>query len=321
MFNDESPAARPVAVLPLRRAKRPARAASTGSAAHRGDAWLAWILIAPAALGFVVFAAYPTLRGICLSFTNYQVLSPPVWSGLANYRELIADPVFWHSLLVTIYFVALAGSVTIAVALVTSVVLHRLNTATWVRGIVILPFLISNVVAGIVWRWMLDSQLGIVNIALKAVTGHTILFFTSSEWAIPSLAAVTIWKGLGYTSLLLFAGLQTIPEPVYEAARLDGASEVRMFFRITIPLLRPVLAMVIILTVINEFQIFDLVQVTTKGGPGNASRVLQSYIYQQGFGQFDFGYACAVSIALFILMIAITATQMRLMRISDSDTN
>ncbi len=291
------------------------------SAAHRRDGILAWVLILPAVLGFVVFSAYPTLRGIYLSFTDYEVLSPPVWEGIANYQKLLADPVFWNSLVVTLYFVALAGGATIALSLVTSVILHRLNTSTLVRGFIILPFLISNIVAGIVWSWMLDSQLGIVNIVLKAVTGHTVLFFTSSGWAIPSLAAVTTWKGLGYTSLLIFAGLQTIPAPVYEAARLDGAGEVSIFFRVTIPLLRPVLAMVVILTLINEFQIFDLVQVTTHGGPANASQVLQSYIYSQGFGQFNFGYACAISVALFVIMIFITFAQMRLMRVSDSDTN
>jgi multiple sugar transport system permease protein len=277
MFNAESRLARP----PVARASRRRTAIrggfnrSTGalSAAHRKDAPLAWILVAPALIGFAVFAAYPALRGIYLSFTDYQVLTAPVFNGIKNYQELVGDGVFWNSVLVTIYFVALAGSVTIALSLITSVILHRLGTSTLVRGLVIMPFLISNIVAGIVWSWMLDSQLGIVNIILKTLTGHTILFFTSSGWAIPSLAAVTIWKGLGYTSLLLFAGLQTIPHPVYEAARLDGAGEISMFFRITIPLLRPVLAMVIILTVINEFQIFDLVQVTTKGGPENSSNV------------------------------------------------
>jgi ABC-type sugar transport system permease subunit len=322
MFNAESPVS---SVAAMRATRRSGRRTSTGpgsrSAAHRRDGRLAWILIAPALLGFVVFVAYPTLRGIYLSFTDYEVLSPPVWTGIKNFQTLMADPVFWNSVLVTIYFVALAGSLTIIFSLVTSVILHRLGTSTFVRGMIILPFLISNIVAGIVWSWMLDSQLGIVNIALKAITGHTILFFTSTQWAVPSLAAVTIWKGLGYTSLLLFAGLQTIPQPVYEAAKLDGAGEIQTFFRITIPLLRPVLAMVIILTVINEFQIFDLVQVTTKGGPANASQVLQSYIYSEGFGQFNFGYACTISIALFVMMIAITFSQMRLMRVSETDTN
>lgn len=322
MFNAESPASSVAAVRASRRAgRRAATAINDRSAAHRHDSRLAWILIAPAVLGFAIFVAYPTIHGIYLSFTDYEVLSPPVWTGIQNFQTLLADPVFWNSVLVTIYFVGLAGSLTIIFSLVTSVILHRLGTSTFVRGMIILPFLISNIVAGIVWSWMLDSQLGIVNIALKAVTGHTILFFTSTQWAVPSLAAVTIWKGLGYTSLLLFAGLQTIPQPVYEAAKLDGAGEIQTFFRITIPLLRPVLAMVIILTVINEFQIFDLVQVTTKGGPANASQVLQSYIYSEGFGQFNFGYACTISIALFVMMIAITFSQMRLMRVSETDTN
>lgn len=272
-------------------------------------------------LGFAVFAAYPTLRGIYLSFTDFRVLSDPVWTGLDNYKRLLGDDVFWHSVGVTLYFVALAVIGCVVLSLVTAVILHRLTSSTVVRGLIILPFLISNIVAGVVWTWMLDSQLGIVNVVLKAITGQSVQFFTDPAWAVPSLAAVTIWKGLGYTTILIFAGLQTIPEPVYEAARLDGASEVQMFRRITVPLLRPVLAMVVILTVVNSFQVFDIVQVTTRGGPENATNVLQLYIYSKAFGQFDFGYASAISIALFAMLILITFAQMRLMRINETDTD
>jgi multiple sugar transport system permease protein len=278
-------------------------------------------LIAPAVIGFALFFAYPTIRGVYLSFTRYRVLSPPQWTGLDNYAELAQDSVFWRSLGVTLLFVALAATATIALALVTAVILHRLGTSTLTRGLVLIPFLISNVVAGIVFKWLLDPQLGIVNALIEGLGGDRVLFFTDATLVIPSIALITTWKGLGYTAILLFAGLQTIPPTVYEAARLDGAGEVRIFFRVTLPLLRPVLAMVVVLTMINEFQIFDLVQVTTRGGPANASLVLQAYIYREGFGQFNFGYACAIAVALFALMIAISTVQMRLMRINEADTD
>jgi ABC-type sugar transport system permease subunit len=300
------------------RARRPLNA---GAPAHRGDGRLAWVLIAPALIGFVVFAVYPTLRGIYLSFTDFKVLTPPTWVGLDNFVELIGDEVFWSSLAVTVYFVVLSVSLTMAVSIITAAVLHRLTASTVIRGLIILPFLISGVVAATVWSWMLDTQLGIVNILIEQLGGEGIQFLTSRGWAIPSIALISVWKSMGYTAIIVFAGLQTIPPSIYEAGRIDGASELQMFRRLTLPLLRPILALVLVLNVIGAFQVFDLVQVTTKGGPANASNVLQMYIYSKAFGQFDFGYASAMSLALFAILIVITFLQMRLLRASESDTD
>ncbi|WP_254678939.1 carbohydrate ABC transporter permease [Arthrobacter sp. 24S4-2] len=291
------------------------------SPAHRNDGRLAWILIAPALVGFIVFAVYPTLRGIYLSFTNFRVLSPPSWTGLDNFVRLIHDDVFWGALGVTVYFVVLSVVIGMTFSLVTAVILHRLNASTLVRGMVILPFLISGVVAATTWSWMLDSQLGIINMLIEKLTGSPILFLGSRSWAIPSIALISVWKSMGYNAIIIFAGLQTIPSTVYEAGRIDGASEVKMFRYLTLPLLRPILAMVLILNVIGSFQVFDIVAVTTKGGPANASNVLQMYIYQKAFGQFDFGYASTMSLALFAMLIVITFLQMRLTRASQTDTN
>ncbi|SDL17703.1 multiple sugar transport system permease protein [Glycomyces sambucus] len=306
----------------------PARDLSTGSGAprrrpaspsHRGDGPLAWVLIAPALIGFLVFAVYPTLRGIYLSFTEFRVLTPPKWIGFANFQELAGDPVFWNSLRVTVYFVVVAVGLTVIAAVTTAAVLHRLTSSTVIRGLIILPFLISGVVAATVWSWMLDPQLGIVNAVVHAFGGDGVQFLTSREWAIPSIAFIHVWKNLGYTAIILFAGLQTIPPQVYEAGRIDGAGETRMFFSLTLPLLKPILALVLVLNVIGAFQVFDLVSVTTKGGPANASNVLQMYIYSKAFGQFDFGYASAMSLALFAILIAITFLQMRLLRANESE--
>ncbi|GAA2230166.1 sugar ABC transporter permease [Promicromonospora sukumoe] len=292
-----------------------------GSPAHRGDARLAWVLVAPAIVGFLVFAAYPTLRGIYLSFTDFRVLTPPQWTGLDNLRRLVADEVFWHSLGVTAYFVLLSVVIGMALSVATAVVLHRLTASTALRGIIILPFLISGVVAATTWSWMLDAQLGIVNIAIRQLGLDPVFFLGSSKWAIPTIALISVWKGMGYNAIIVFAGLQTIPPTIYEAGRIDGANEIQMFRRLTLPLLRPVLAMVLVLTVIGSFQVFDLVAVTTQGGPARASNVLQLYIYDKAFGQFEFGYAATMSLALFAMLIAITFLQMRLLRADESDTN
>jgi ABC-type sugar transport system permease subunit len=291
------------------------------SPSHRHDGRLAFVLILPAAVGFCVFAAYPVLRGIYLSFTNFRILTPPTWAGIANYRHLFSDGVFWDSLRSTVYFVALTVAVGMAVSLATAVILHRLTSSTVVRGLVLLPFLISGVVAALVWQWMLDPGLGIVNVAVRAAVGHNILFLGSQEWVVPSLALIAVWKSMGYNAILIFAGLQTVPGEIYEAGRMDGAGEVRMFAKLTLPLLRPILAMVIVLTVIGSFQVFDLVAVTTQGGPANASNVLPLYIYKTGFNEFNFGYALTMSMALFVMLLAITFVQLRLLRANDSDTN
>jgi multiple sugar transport system permease protein len=280
---------------------------------------VAWLFIAPALLGFVVFFAYPMVRGIYLSFTEFHVLTPPKWVGLANYRELFHDDVFWKSLWVTVYFVVLSAGIGILSSLVTAVILHRLTRSTVIRGLILLPFLISGVVAALVWTWMLDPQFGVVNLVLNEVIGHRIMFLGTGSWTVPSLAMISVWKSMGYNAVLIFAGLQTIPEQVYEAGRLDGASEIQMFRKLTVPLLRPILVMVVILTVINSFQVFDIVQVTTQGGPANASNVLQMYIYKKAFGEFDFGYAATMSLAMFAMLIMITFLQMRLARANDSD--
>ena len=293
----------------------------SGSPAHRGDARLAWVLIAPAVIGFLVFAAYPTLRGIYLSFTDFRVLTPPQWTGLDNLKRLVADEVFWHSLGVTAYFVVLSVVIGMALSVTTAVVLHRLTASTALRGIIILPFLISGVVAATTWSWMLDAQLGIVNIAIRQLGLDPVFFLGSSKWAIPTIALISVWKGMGYNAIIIFAGLQTIPPTIYEAGRIDGANEIQMFRRLTLPLLRPVLAMVLVLTVIGSFQVFDLVAVTTQGGPARASNVLQLYIYDKAFGQFEFGYAATMSLALFAMLITITFLQMRLLRADESDTN
>ncbi len=314
-----APAALPAATAARsRRGRRPVNAAAPS---HRGDARLAWVLITPSVIGFLVFAVYPTLRGIYFSFTDYHLLSAPTWIGFDNFVELIHDGTFWASLAVTVYFVVIAVALTLVIAIVTAAVLHRVTRSTVVRGLIILPFLISGVVAATVWSWMLDAQLGIVNSVIHAFGGQGIQFLTARQWAIPSIALIHVWKNMGYTSIILFAGLQTIPPSIYEAGRIDGASETSMFFRLTLPLLRPILALVVVLNVIGAFQVFDIVSVATRppGGPANATNVLQMYIYKKGFGQFDFGYASTMSLALFAMLIIITFVQMRLLRASESD--
>jgi multiple sugar transport system permease protein len=297
--------------------------ARTGIAAGRpkkkDDTRLALMFIAPALLGFLVFMVWPTLRGIYLSFTKFNLLTPPKFNGLDNYVRMVQDPVFWNALKVTLYYVVVNIGVQTILALVIAVMMQRLTRRTWLRGIILTPYLTSNVVAALVFLWVLDYQLGIGNKVISAIGLDRIAFLADSHWVIPTIALINVWHYVGYTALLIFAGLQTIPETMYEAGRIDGASEITMFRRITIPLLRPILALVLIITVVGSFQVFDTVAVTTRGGPVDSSRVLQYYIYDMAFGRFQFGYASAMSVGLLIVLVIITFVQYRLTRAESSD--
>ena len=277
------------------------------------------LFILPSLIGFIAFYAVPAIRGVTISFTNWDLLTPAKPVGLQNYVKLLNDPVFWNSLKVTVYYVLLNIPLQTVLALIIAVMMSRLTKSIAIRSIIILPWLMPGVVVGLLWLWLLDPTIGIVNVALRAIGVGTIPFLNLPQYAMPSIAMINIWQYVGYTALLLFAGLQSIPGSVYEAASIDGASEVQMFTRVTIPLLRPVLVFVLVTSVIGSFQIFDTVAITTKGGPVNATKVLNYYIYEQAFSRFNMGYATAISMVLFLILILISLAQMRLMRASESD--
>ncbi|MBB5804286.1 multiple sugar transport system permease protein [Saccharothrix ecbatanensis] len=287
--------------------------------ARRGEGRVALLFLLPAGFGFVLFYAWPALQTFYLSFTDYSLLATPNWVGAQNYADAMSDRKFWNALLVTGEYVLINISVQTVVALLIAVLMHRLTKSSVVRGALLLPYLIANVVVALVWYTMLDAQLGIVNAMLTWVGIDPVAFFGETSTAIPTIALVNVWRHMGYTALLIFAGLQAIPTSVYEAAAIDGASEARVFRTITMPLLRPVLAMVLVLTVIGSFQIFDTVAVTTKGGPVDATRVIYFYIYEKAFQQFDFGYAAALCVVLFLILVGVALAQLKLLRAGSSD--
>jgi multiple sugar transport system permease protein len=286
----------------------------------------AWLFLLPSLIGFLVFYAYPALRGFYLSFTNFDLLrNSGDWVGIDNYKALLQDALFWNSLWVTFKYVILNIGIQTVLALGIAVLMHRLTQSVVVRSIILIPWLIPNAVLALLWMWMLDPNLGIVNHWLNAIGIQSQGFFGSESQVIPTIAGINIWKNMGYTALLLFGGLVMIPRSYYEAASLDGASEWRMFRTITLPLLRPVLALVLVVTLIGSFQVFDTVQIATggfggaPGGPGNSSRVLYLYIFQQAFEFNALGYAAALSVGLILLLVIVAGIQMRLLRAGESD--
>lgn len=280
---------------------------------------VAWLFLMPSLIGFVVFYAIPAVRGVAISFTDWDLLTEPNNVGFENYRMLIQDEDFWNALKVTSAYVLWNIPIQTFIAVIIAVMMDRVTKSTLVRGILLLPWLMPNVVVALLWLWLLDPTLGFVNVTLEFLGFDSIAFLGQPSSAIGSIAGINVWRHMGYTALLIFAGLQTIPKSVYEAAAIDGASEMRIFWQITVPLLRPVLVFVLVTSVIGSFQIFDTVAITTQGGPVNATEVLNWLIYEHAFVRFNMGYATTVSIALFLILILVSLIQMRILRADETD--
>ena len=246
----------------------------------------------------------------------HQRQSPSAWT---NYQKLFADPQFWQSLGRTLYYVVLNIPLQTVLAVGLAVLMDRLTQSIFVRGVLVLPWLIPNVVVALLWLWMLDPSLGLINQILRRLrhlapalrrlgrAGH------AGDRRRQYLATRRVYR---------VADLRRPadhPERVYEAGAIDGATETRMFWSITIPLLRPVLVFVLVTTVIGSFQIFDTIAIMTKGGPVNATRVIYWYIYEFAFNRFQMGYATAAAVVLFLILIAVTLLQMRFLRAGESD--
>ena len=279
----------------------------------------AWLMIAPAAVGFLLFYAWPALRAVQISFTEWNLLRPPRDVGFANYVQLWHDAAFWHGLKLAGLYALMNIPLQTVHGLGLALAMDRLTKSLFVKTVVLLPYLLSNVLVATIWLWMLDPTLGAVNHLIAAFGGERQPFFGSPDQALWSVAAVNIWRHMGLVAMLFLAGLQNIPRSLYEAAAMEGAGEWLVLRRITLPLLRPVMVFVLVTSVTGALQIYDTVAVTTHGGPEDATRVVVVYIVQNAFGYLKMGYASAMSIVLCAVMLAYTAVQMRLMRADRHD--
>ncbi|MET7459810.1 sugar ABC transporter permease [Nonomuraea sp. NPDC005501] len=287
---------------------------------RRDDRHVAWLFLLPVIVGFAVFYAYPTVRGVWYSFTDYSLLNDPTYVGADNYQKLVGDEQFWNALKVTGYYVVVNIVSQTLVALGLAALMHRLTQSVVLRATLLVPWLVPNVTIGLLWAWLLDPELGFVNHLIGLTGLDTTLSFNSPSWAMPLVALVNSWTYTGYTALLLYAGMLQIPQHLYEGAAIDGAGEWRMFRSITLPLLRPILALVLVVSLIGSFQIFDTVAVVYGGKPPiPETRVIYYYIYQRAFTYFDMGYAAAVAMVLVVVLGVLTTMQMRMLRASRSD--
>ena len=292
--------------------------AGAGKKRVRDDRVAAAIFLIPTFVGFFVFYVYPALRGLWYSFTDFNLIGDAHYVGLDNYAKAIGDKEVWNAFAVTIAYALYNIIGQTFLGLLLAALMQRFARSTWVRSLLLLPWLVPNVAIALIWGWLLDSNIGYVTHLLSYIGIDGVTFYNAHA-AMPIVAGINIWAYTGYTALLLYAGMLQIPGELYESAALDGAGETRMFFSITLPLLRPVLVLVLVMGLIGSFQIFDTVQIGYAGHPIPAVRVIYYYIYQQGFTFLKMGYASAVAMLLVVVLAIFTAIQLRLMRAGSSD--
>ena len=275
---------------------------------------VALLFLAPSIIGLVAFVLIPIVGGFVLSFTEWDLLSPPTWVGLDNYKEALTDdPLFWLSLKNTLVYAAITIIVGVPLSLgVALAVDTQLKGITIFRTIYFIPVVASTISAALVWKWIFQPEMGALNTVLRFFHLPTPMWLGDPKTALLSVAIVAIWLKLGYNMIILLAGLKSIPAHLYDAAAVDGAVGFKSFRYITLPLLMPTLLFVLVISVIDSFQVFGQVFVmTTNAGPGNATLVYVYYLWQNAFSWFKMGYASALAYLLFLIVLVITILQMK----------
>ncbi|HJN34741.1 MAG TPA: sugar ABC transporter permease [Prochlorococcus sp.] len=275
----------------------------------------AWVFLLPALVLLSLSVLIPALMALVMSFTKtgLDVTEPLVFVGLANLRRLAGDPMFFKVLINTlIYLVGVVPPIVLG-SLALAVLLNRsLPGIHFLRGAFYTPVLVSIVVAAIAFRW-LYAENGLINGWLSAFVGTDFVpigFLTNPFLALPAVMLVTLWKGLGYYMVIFLAGLQGIPKELYEAAELDGSDGLRKHLDITLPLLRPYVTLVAVVSSIAATKVFEEVFLMTQGGPADTTRTLVYYVYDQAFAELEISYACTVGLALFLLVLLLTAVRL-----------
>jgi len=279
----------------------------------------AWGFLAPALILIGVFFFVPVFAGLVMSFTDFDIYaigSPSTirFMGFANYRQVLTDPEFWHALRNTLYFVVVGGPLSVLTSLVAALLVNaKLARAKGLfRTIFFTPVVTTMVAVAIVFRYLLHPHYGLVNHALGVLHLGPVDWLGDPHWSMPAIVLLAVWKNFGYNMLIFIAGLQAIPEDLYEAAELDGAGGWARFRHVTLPSLAPTFLFVGVMTMIGQFQIFAEPYVMTQGGPLRSTVSVVMLMYEQGFRWWRMGYATAIAFVLFVIMMIATLIQMRL---------
>jgi multiple sugar transport system permease protein len=280
-----------------------------------------WTFVAPALALIGVFFFLPVLGGLLLSFTDFDIYAigrPDTarFVGLGNYAQVLANPLFWKALGNTFFFVLVGGPLSVLTSLVAAMLVSakRVRFPALFRSIFFMPVVTTLVAVAIVWRYLYHPQYGLLNWLLARLGVGAVDWLGDPHWAMPAIILMAVWKNFGYNMLIFIAGLQSIPEDLYEAAQLDGASPWRRFLHVTLPGLAPTFLFVGVMTMLGNFQLFSEPYVMTQGGPLRATTTVVLLMYEEGFRWWRMGMAAAIAFLLFVIMMLGTVLQMRLQR-------
>jgi ABC-type sugar transport system permease subunit len=274
---------------------------------------MAYLFVAPVLIHILVFTAYPFFSSLYFSFTKYNVLSPAEWRGLDNYQRLIQSRIFWIALKNTLYYGAVTMPLKMAFGLLLAVLLNQgVRGISLFRALYYAPVVTAMVAVALAWERIYHPNQGLINMALRAVGLPRQMWLQDPKLALPSLMILGVWKWVGSTMVIYLAGLQGIPAQFYEAAAIDGASKLRQFWHVTLPLLKPVTFFIFVTQTISSFSVFAQVYVLTQGGPGFATTTIMYEIFEEAFQKFHMGYASAMAFVVFAMIMALTVLNIKL---------
>lgn len=283
----------------------------------RGDTIAAWAFIAPSVAGFLVFVLGPLVAALVISFTKYDIVNSPEWIGLENFRRLFRDPRLRETYQNTLIYVGCAVLLINAVGLGLAVLVSR-RMPTWLRTVMrsvyFFPSLIGLTYVAIIWQALFQKDTGIVNHYLTEVGGPRVDWLNDQRWSMVSVVIVDTWRNVGLTMIIYVSAIQDVPRSLLEAAQIDGAGAWRRFRSVTVPMISPAIFFNVTMVMIGAFQIFESIIVLTDGGPGDASRSVVMYLAEQGFELQDMGYASAIGMTLFLVILVLTSIQFALRR-------
>lgn len=281
----------------------------------RREALWAYLMIAPLLLGFGVFFYLALAASFGISLTRWDLLSAPQWLAFGNYRQLFYDAKFLQSLWNTMRYTLLSVPASLVVSLLLALALNTgLRFQKLYRTIFFLPVLTMPVAIAVVWAWLYNPDFGLLSQLTALLGAPRIRWLSDPRWAMPSLALMSVWQGAGYGMVIFLAGLQNVPQQLYEAAHMDGATTAERFRFVTLPLLSPTIFFVLVTSLISAFQVFDIIYTMTGGGPLNTTQTVVPSIYEAGFRRFEMGYASAMAWVLFIIILLVTVVQFLLQR-------
>lgn len=279
---------------------------------NKQDKRWALFFLSPYIIGLLLFWLGPIIASFLISFTDWELVGKPIWIGLENYKQLMHDELFIKSLVNTAYYTVISVPLSMSLSLLLAIAMNqKLKGIVFFRTAFFMPHISSMVAVALLWSWIYNSQYGLLNYFLGLFGIPPQNWLGDPKLAMPALIVMSVWKGLGYNMMIWLAALQGIPEDLYEAARIDGASKWQQFKNITVPLLSPTTFLLLILGFIGSFQVFEQSYVMTKGGPAYATLTMVLYIYSNAFEWLKMGYASAMAYILAIIIFILTLIQLK----------